>query len=100
MALWVKPDVRFKRGTILTYRSPGNKSEMMEISFNETYFRVLVQNDVLESMAKITDGKWHIIGVSWSRFDKDFSIYYDGKRVGARKIPNQFNGKRLVNKYL
>lgn len=87
IAFWIKPDIRYKQATVFTYRADGKQDEMVEISFTEKTFRVVVQKDVLESLVKILDGQWHFIGMSWGKYDNDFSIYFDGKLVGQQPIP-------------
>lgn len=91
IAFWIKADVRYNQATVFTYRTLGKHSEMVEISYNDDKVYVLVQNDVLESPANILDQQWHFIGMSWGRYDEEFSSYFDGKRTGHMRI--SFEGK-------
>lgn len=86
IAFWIKADERYKQATVFTYRSQGKRNDMVEISFTKNKFRVLVQTDMLESNANITDGQWHFIGVSWNKYATDFSIFFDGKLARRSKI--------------
>lgn len=81
IAFWVKPDVRYKTGTMFTYMVPESQGELVEISFTSKVIKVRVKYDIIHHENEILDGKWHLIGVSWSRLQNTFSLFVDGQNV-------------------
>lgn len=83
IAFWVKPDPRHKTGTMFTYVVPESQGELVEISFTAEVIQVQVRYDIIEHQNIILDGKWHLIGVSWSRSQNSFTLYVDGQDARA-----------------
>ncbi|XP_031559986.1 uncharacterized protein LOC116296157 isoform X2 [Actinia tenebrosa] len=88
IALWVRPDVRYKNGTMITYMVPESQGEVVEISFTAKAIQVRVKLDIIHHGNVIIDGKWHLIGVSWSRSQNTFSLYVDGQNARTVFLPS------------